>query len=330
MQCFICYNNTVDKKQYRTARCFLPPYRVQAKWWADVCNALNLKALSAKLSLCYHDGIQNYLLRYLSALHEAERNPPPVPAASDADGAVWVCWFQGYDCAPDIVKKCITSIRAHSGGRKVILLTEETMLHYVDIPNAVVEKYKDGIITKTHFSNLVRTQLLYRYGGLWIDATIMITHDLEKEIFSCPLYTIKKPFSSPYTDYNCKPSLSCSAFRWTGYFMAALKGSLTPYIISAILFAYWAENNKQVEFFLYDEIINFCYEHSDIVRSAIDGVPFNNPDVNFFSGITQTNEAQVRSEITAALSKTFAFKLSYKVQYPFAVQKILDEMLPTI
>lgn len=218
----------------------------------------------------------------------------------------------------------------HSGGRKVILLTEQTMLHYVDIPNEVAAKYKAGIITRAHFSDMVRMQLLYRYGGLWVDATIMAVKDFSGEIFSCPLYTIKKAFASPYTDYRGKPSASCSAFRWTVYFMATLKGAAAPYIISAVLFAYWKENDKPIDYFLTDEAIKFCHEHSGIVHNAIDSVPLNNPDVNLFSWMEEDDEGDVRRKVMAALKDTNIFKLSYKTKYTPAVQKVLNEMLPSI
>lgn len=38
---------------------------------------------------------------------------------------IWIFWWQGYDNAPGIVKKCINSARNNAGSHPVILLTKE-------------------------------------------------------------------------------------------------------------------------------------------------------------------------------------------------------------
>lgn len=38
--------------------------------------------------------------------------------SSVKERTIWICWFQGIDNAPLIVKKCIQSIRNWGGGRK--------------------------------------------------------------------------------------------------------------------------------------------------------------------------------------------------------------------
>ena len=40
---------------------------------------------------------------------------------------IWICWFQGEDKAPDLVKKCIDSVRKHASGYDVIILTEDNI-----------------------------------------------------------------------------------------------------------------------------------------------------------------------------------------------------------
>ena len=38
-----------------------------------------------------------------------------------------------------------------------------------------MEKHKNNIIDNTHFSDLLRLELLIKYGGTWIDASVLIT-----------------------------------------------------------------------------------------------------------------------------------------------------------
>ena len=82
---------------------------------------------------------------------------------------IWMCWWQGYDNAPLIVKRCIDSVKRNCGEKEVILITEDNYKDYVSIPDWVEEKKRKGIISKTHFEiifvinvwwNVVRRNLL--------------------------------------------------------------------------------------------------------------------------------------------------------------------------
>lgn len=98
---------------------------------------------------------------------------------------VWLCWLQGEENAPQIVKRCIDSIREFFSDRTVILITESNMFDYVKIPEFILAKWKEGKISNTHFSDILRLELLIKYGGIWIDATIYCTKENKKsEYFS--------------------------------------------------------------------------------------------------------------------------------------------------
>ena len=47
---------------------------------------------------------------------------------------IWVCWWQGLDNAPDIVKACIKTIKANSEGAEVILITDDNYKNYISFP----------------------------------------------------------------------------------------------------------------------------------------------------------------------------------------------------
>lgn len=42
-----------------------------------------------------------------------------------------------------------------------------------------------------HFSDIVRENLLYKYGGIWMDATIYMTSPFPDTIYNYDYYTIK-------------------------------------------------------------------------------------------------------------------------------------------
>ena len=69
------------------------------------------------------------------------------------------------------------------------LITYENYSDYVELPDYVVEKHKNGTISRAHFSDVLRFSLLKTYGGMWIDSTAFSF--VEKQIFNfLILYTI--------------------------------------------------------------------------------------------------------------------------------------------
>ena len=80
---------------------------------------------------------------------------------------VWVCWWQGADTAPELVKICIDSIQKHIPKEKAVLrlITLENCMEYVTFTDAIIKKFQEGKITLTHLSDILHAELLYRYGG---------------------------------------------------------------------------------------------------------------------------------------------------------------------
>ena len=107
---------------------------------------------------------------------------------------MWWCWFQGEENAPDLCKKCLESLRKYLKDREIIVITEKNMYDYIDFPDFIKEKYNKGIITRTHLSDLLRIQLLIKYGGTWIDSTVLFTgfNDLTKSYFDVPLFLLSQ------------------------------------------------------------------------------------------------------------------------------------------
>ena len=85
---------------------------------------------------------------------------------------VWVCWFQGMEHAPKMVQYCFESLKSNLRDKRIILITEDNYKEYVQFPTYILEKYEKGCLSKTHLSDLLRLELLIKYGGTWIDATV--------------------------------------------------------------------------------------------------------------------------------------------------------------
>ena len=88
---------------------------------------------------------------------------------------VWTCWWQGEDKAPDIVKACWQSQRKNlPDGVRHIIITKENYSDYITIPNYVLDKFENEENKIAHLADFIWAGLLYRHGGVWLDATVLL------------------------------------------------------------------------------------------------------------------------------------------------------------
>ena len=97
---------------------------------------------------------------------------------------IWVFWAQGYDSMPDLVSKCIETVKKNSGNAQVILLTAENFEKYATLPEWIVDKFRSGIISPMYFSDALRFNLLKNHGGLWLDATDFVIDEITDDYFT--------------------------------------------------------------------------------------------------------------------------------------------------
>ena len=125
---------------------------------------------------------------------------------------IWICWWQGIDNAPEIVKACVNTIKRNAGEYEVIVITDDNYKNYVQFPDWLEEKRKKGIISRTIYSDLLRLNLLARYGGIWIDSTFFCTGSSFEDYMKIPLWSVKRPdylHCSIASGYFANYSLGC-------------------------------------------------------------------------------------------------------------------------
>ena len=174
---------------------------------------------------------------------------------------IWTCWFQGVESAPAIVKMCLASMKKVFPEFSFVILTDSNIKEYVKMPSYIEEKYRKGLITKTHYSDLVRVTVLEKYGGIWMDATVLCTsnklvHELiEKEK---TLFVFKDCFSlDPYT-------------AMSSWFIYARKNN--PYLkaVQMMLFEYWKREKHLCNYFLF----HICFMVvGDLKKNAWNEIP---------------------------------------------------------
>lgn len=120
---------------------------------------------------------------------DADYSEYNIPIADiDSDNTIWIYWKQGIENAPQIVKKCIASVSKYNKDYRVIIVDSKNIHSYVKFPKRIEELHNKGMFSEAHFSDLLRLQLLILYGGIWIDATVLVTADMPEIVRRSPFF----------------------------------------------------------------------------------------------------------------------------------------------
>ena len=168
---------------------------------------------------------------------------------------VWVCWFQGLENAPELVKKCYKSLQANLTDREIILITSENMDQYVKFPKFILEKWEKGYITNTHMTDLLRLELLIYYGGMWIDSTVLCTRKIEE--------ISEYYFDSDLFFYQLlKPGRDGQAQLISSWLMSAKTNNKILIMTRYLCYEYWKKNTKMMDYFLLHDFMSIALEHN--------------------------------------------------------------------
>lgn len=177
--------------------------------------------------------------RCISYLEKHYTQVEPIAKVVVAAGAspVWVCWLQGLEQAPMLVRNCIRSIeRQMNSSQQLLVLSARNYADFIDLPEIIIAKWKEGKITNTHFSDILRIHVLARYGGCWIDATCYMTSPVPAEILQAPLFLFRTHGEFSYTYIQ-----SC--------FMVSKPNNYVMRKWCAAIRAYWEQETSLINYF---------------------------------------------------------------------------------
>jgi mannosyltransferase OCH1-like enzyme len=107
---------------------------------------------------------------------------------------IWQYWGQGIneESLPGVVRICFASVDKYKGEYEVIRLCDDTVKDYIDFPGFIWKKRKNGQLSVAFFSDLLRLALLHTYGGVWLDATILLTGFLPEEYVKLDYFVFQR------------------------------------------------------------------------------------------------------------------------------------------
>jgi hypothetical protein len=165
----------------------------------------------------------------------------------------------------------------------------------------MMDKYKAGIVTRTHLSDYLRLELLSRYGGLWLDSTFFCTSNIES-VFNLPLWSIKRPdylhisvASGQFANY----SFACDEeHRW-------IFATLRDYLL-----AYWQKYDYMVDYLFLDYLIVKAIQDYREIAKVFSEIPPNNPNCDeLLKVLSKQYDVQKWNEL---IKDTNLFKLTWK------------------
>ena len=158
---------------------------------------------------------------------------------------IWVCWFQGMEKAPDVVKICQTSLQRYLKEREIIVLTNENISQYVLFPEHIRTKYEKGMIPVAHYYDLLRLEILTRYGGTWIDSTVLCTGEA---VYGLPLTTYLDADLFLYQDVREGDGRIRGISNW---FITASSNQKILLILKEMLYQYHKDYNCAVAYSIF-------------------------------------------------------------------------------
>lgn len=216
---------------------------------------------------------------------------------------IWILWLQGIEKAPRLVKRCVESVKKNMPeDYDLVIIDESNIKDYIKLPDFIYEKFIQGKISRTHFSDILRIELLYIYGGCWIDATVFCSDKIPKYMVSGSLFLFKGSM------------ISESIIKNSSWWMMASKGSRIISQTRDYLYHYWQKEELLKNYYLLHIVISKVIEEDSCCRAEYNSIPYicnTNPHV-LYSQMEFAYEAN-KWDIIKENSKIH--KLSYKKRF---------------
>ena len=245
----------------------------------------------------FSDIVEKY--KILSTEHKTTSN----------DGPVWVCWLQGEAAMPEVVKVCYQQLRSVvPPSRQVILITWDNLKEYADIPDYIIEKLRKGLMSYTHFSDILRFTLLAKHGGLWVDSTVYVSSPIPESIFNKPYFSVRTEFGAE-TEYKYD---GVNRGLWKCFIIGAAPHSLWLSCARDIIFEYWKNNNFFIDYFIVEYILLLIYDQIGLVRRQVNSSVEIAPHLYALEKLR--NCAFNQSDYAKLCNECQWYKLSYKLK----------------
>ncbi len=229
---------------------------------------------------------------------------------------IFCYWGQGFESAPPVVQRCKTELIRTS--KPVTFLDNSNIPYFAELPEQIQRLMETH---RAHYSDLLRLDLLARYGGIWIDATCLVTTDIRVPL-GCALGT------SPFFAFRYGGS------RISSWLMAARPDSRIPVMLRSAMLLWWEKEDRLNDYFLIHHIFEFLTVMDEACRQEWLAAPVSDARLphKVQNAMFSSNTAEESREL---LSASFVHKLRYQYRdYQISIDSLLasivrgDPLLP--
>ena len=219
---------------------------------------MKVKYNTPKLSFLYNVMIgQKHRMLYYKSLKKkyydlcTDKRPWENEDKRSNPDTIWICWMQGMDNAPELVKRCFESVKKAFPDKQLIVIDETNVFDYVTIPEYIIDKWKKNTIGMAQFTDLVRLELLINRGGIWIDSTVLVTDgQLIRKLEDEPLFC----YSFYYFGFN--PEI----MELNNWLISSCTNNNILCLIRSFLYAYWKDYDRAVDYFIFQLFATMAVE----------------------------------------------------------------------
>lgn len=170
---------------------------------------------------------------------------------------IFLFWWDGFEDAPKVVKKCLESTRKYHSNSTVIGIDKNNFQDFTDIDPKIIEAFKKDKISVQTFSDILRFNLLKNNGGIWIDSTILflselnLLEDLKDKSFTSLEFSTTRDFLK-YEDYECS---------WSGFFISSRKNGVFVRAVDEIFKQYYLKYKTYSIYLFIDVVLMICKKY---------------------------------------------------------------------
>lgn len=205
------------------------------------------------------------------------------------------------------------------------MLDEHTLHEHVAIPAHLQQHLRAGAMSQAHFSDYLRTCLLLRHGGIWLDATVYLSGPLPPAFTAVPFFCYRSalfcafPGLPPFKPSPLCPPLGLMGLRpaamlfGSSWALAAAPGCRLLALLRHLLEAYWQRERGLIDYFLYHYMLTWLLYRDPGCAQLYLSMPAlsNLPPHLMQSQLLRPYDPQLQAAICAA---TAVHKLTYKYE----------------
>lgn len=263
------------------------------------CNKIRHKIVT---NLIYNDIKDTVQIEYIKehTIDDKYQINPSTP--------IYYLWWQGEESMPPLILSCFNSLRKVASEHPVKLISKKNILEVISNKEVsvpfdidILQWLEKEVISIQYFSDILRSWLLFNFGGVWVDATILFPGIAIDDIIQHrSFYTrvlLKEQYRNDYVSHN----------RWSGYFWA----SYPDYPLFLFLYNGLREiikkNGYIYEYFTIDYLIDIFYKKNKEFRILLQEIqPVARPHE------LDNLNAPIDNSIIQKIKCTGFYKLSHK------------------